>query len=150
MRLPHLTTAARLVGATLLLSACSPVTRIEGDSKTVGKLDGRWAVRYVAGKEIPGPHPELNFDSATGTLGGSDGCNRINGRFSFEEGRLKARAASTRMACLSETAARTSAAIHTLLNNGAEVVEVAMGAGRVLLIKNAEAEIRLVPAEHDQ
>ena len=40
--------------------------------------------------------------------------------------------------------------IHTLLGQGAEVVEVAVGAGRVLLIKNAEAEIRLVPAEHDQ
>ena len=107
-------------------------------------------MRYVAGKEIPKPHPELRFDSAAGTLSGSDGCNRISGRFSFEDGRLKARAASTRMACLNETAASTSAAIHTLLGQGAEVVEVAVGAGRVLLIKNAEAEIRLVPAEHDQ
>ena len=134
----------------VLLMACSPFTRIQGDGKTLGKLDGRWAVRYVAGKEIPKPHPELNFDSAAGTLSGSDGCNRINGRFSFEDGRLKARTASTRMACLGETAASTSAAIHALLGQGAEVVEVAMGTGRVLLIKNAEAEIRLVPAEHDQ
>lgn len=53
------------------------------------------------------------------------------------------------MACLNETAASTSAAIHTLLGQGAEVVEVAVS-GRVLLLKNAEAEIRLVPAEHDQ
>ena len=36
------------------------------------------------------------------------------------------------------------------VGQGAEVVEVAMGAGRVLPIRNAEAEIRLVPAEHDQ
>ena len=141
---------AALPLAAALLSACSPFTRIEGDTKTVGKLDGRWAVRYVAGKEIPRPYPELRFDSAAGTLSGSDGCNRISGRFSFEDGRLKARAASTRMACLNDTAASTSAAIHTLLGQGAEVVEVAMGAGRVLLIRNAEAEIRLVPAEQDQ
>lgn len=149
MRFPRLT-AACLAGATLLLSACSPFTRIQGDSKTVGKLDGSWAVRYVAGKEIPKPYPALTFDSAAGTLSGSDGCNRISGRFSFEEGRLKARTASTRMACLNETAASTSAAIHTLLDQGAEVVEVAMGAGRMLQIRNAEAEIRLVPAEHDR
>ena len=141
---------AALPLAAVLLSACSPFTRIEGDAHTAGKLDGSWAVRYVAGKEIPKPHPELRFDSAAGTLSGSDGCNRISGRFSFEDGRLKARAASPRMACLNETAASTSAAIHTLLSQGAEVVEVAMGTGRVLLIKNAEAEIRLVPAEHDQ
>lgn len=141
---------AALPLAATLLSACSPFTRIEGDSRTLAKLDGSWAVRYVAGKEIPRPHPVLRFDSAAGTLSGSDGCNRISGRFSFEDGRLKARAASTRMACLNDTAASTSAAIHTLLGQGAEVVEVAVGAGRALLIKNAEAEIRLVPAEHDQ
>jgi heat shock protein HslJ len=141
---------AALPLAAALLSACSPFTRIEGDSRTLAKLDGSWAVRSVAGKEIPPPHPVLRFDSAAGTLSGSDGCNRISGRFSFEDGRLKARAASTRMACLNETAASTSAAIHTLLGQGAEVVEVAVGAGRALLIRNAEAEIRLVPAEHDQ
>lgn len=148
MKARHRLVALPLAAA--LLSACSPFTRIEGDAHTAGKLDGSWAVRYVAGKEIPKPHPELRFDSAAGTLSGSDGCNRISGPFSFEDGRLKARAASTRMACLNETAASTSAAIHTLLGQGAEVVEVAVGAGRVLLIKNAEAEIRLVPAEHDQ
>ena len=136
--------------AAALLSACGPFSRTGGDGKAVDKLDGSWAVRFVAGKEIPGPHPVLRFDSATSTLSGSDGCNRISGRFSVEDGRLKARAASTRMACLNDTAASTSAAIHTLLGQGAEVVEVAMGAGRVLLIRNAEAEIRLVPAEHDQ
>lgn len=148
MKARHRLVALPLAAA--LLSACSPFTRIGGDANTAGKLDGSWAVRYVAGKEIPGPHPVLRFDSATSTLSGSDGCNRISGRFSFEDGRLKARAASTRMACLNDTAARTSAAIHTLLGQGAEVVEVAVGAGRALLIKNAEAEIRLVPAEHDK
>ncbi|MDD3326121.1 MAG: META domain-containing protein [Zoogloea sp.] len=148
MKTPYHLAALPLAAA--LLSACSPFTRIEGDSRTLAKLDGSWAVRSVAGKEIPPPHPVLRFDSAAGTLSGSDGCNRISGRFSFEDGRLKARAASTRMACLNETAASTSAAIHTLLGQGAEVVEVAVGAGRALLIRNAEAEIRLVPAEHDQ
>lgn len=146
MRHHRLTAAACLAGTALLLSACSPATRIEGDSRAVDTLDGSWAVSHVAGKEIPPPHPVLSFDSAAGTLSGSDGCNRISGRFSFEDGRLKARAASTRMACLSETAARTSAAIHTLLGQGAEVLEVGTGTGRVLVIRNAEAEIRLVPA----
>lgn len=148
MKTPYRLAALPLAAA--LLSACSPFTRIDGNAGTAGRLNGSWAVRYVGGKEIPRPHPVLRFDSAAGTLSGSDGCNRISGRFSFEDGRLKARAASTRMACLNDSAASTSAAIHTLLGQGAEVVEVAVGAGRALLIRNAEAEIRLVPAEHDQ
>lgn len=136
--------------AAALLSACGPFSRTGGDGKAVDKLDGSWAVRFVAGKEIPGPHPVLRFDSAAGTLSGSDGCNRINGRFSLDDGRLKARAASTRMACLNETAAGTSAAIHTLLGQGAAVLEMSTSAGRVLVLRNAEAEIRLVPADQDK
>ena len=34
---------------------------------------------------------------------------------------------------------------HTLLGQGAEVVETTVGAGRGLLIRNGGAEIRLVP-----
>jgi len=39
---------------------------------------------------------------------------------------------------------------HTLLGQGAEVQEVAMGAGRMLRLRNAEAEIGLVPADRGQ
>lgn len=131
--------------AAALLTACSPLNHLAGDGMPAKRLDGRWAVRYVAGQEIPAPYPELDFDAAAGTLGGSDGCNRLRGRFSLEDGRLQAHTASTRTACLNDAAARTSAAIHTLLGQGAEVVEVTMGTGRGLLIRNGGAEIRLVP-----
>ncbi|MBS3954741.1 MAG: META domain-containing protein [Methylomicrobium sp.] len=138
-----------LVAASLLLSACSPFTRVDRDDpKTLALLDGNWTVRYVAGKEIQDVSPELNFDTTKGTLTGSDGCNRINGPITMQDGRLKAKVISTRMACTNETARAASQEINNLLSNGAEVVEVAMGKGRVLLMKNDSAEIRLIPTEY--
>ena len=58
--------------AAALLAACSPLNHLAGDGTPAKRLDGRWAVRYVAGQEIPAPYPELDFDAAAGTLGGSD------------------------------------------------------------------------------
>lgn len=55
MKARHRLVALPLAAA--LLSACSPFTRIEGDANTAGKLDGRWAVRYVAGKGDPQAAP---------------------------------------------------------------------------------------------
>lgn len=141
-------TALCLTGAAMLLSACSPFTKITGSPDTVARLDGEWAVMYVAGKKLEGVRPELKFDSAQRTVTGFDGCNRINGSFTFEGDRLQAKTASTRMACPSEAARQASAEIAELLTHGAEVVEVAMGEGRVLMLKNAKAEIRMGPSQH--
>lgn len=139
---------ATLVAAAVALSACTPFTRVSGDSSMLGKLDGNWTVKYVASKELQGvsPAPELVFDTAKGTVTGFDGCNRLNGTFTFDGGRLKEKTATTRMACPNDAAHPASAAVADLLGNGAEVVEVALGQGRVLLVKNASSEIRLVPS----
>lgn len=132
----------------MLLSACSPFTRITGGSDTVGKLDGEWAVMYVAGKKLEGVRPELKFDSSARTVSGFDGCNRINGTFTFDGDRLRARTASTRMACTSDAARQASREINDVLSNGSEVVEVSMGQGRVLMMRNSTAEIRMGPSQY--
>jgi heat shock protein HslJ len=134
--------------ASLLVSACTPFTRFEGDSKTLAKLDGNWTVKYVAGKQIHEVSPKINFDTAKGTLTGHDGCNHINGKFTFDSGLLKSNVATTRMACPNDVARAASAEIHNLLTNGAEVVEIAIGKGHVLMLKNEAAEIRLIPGEY--
>ena len=41
--------------AAALLAACSPLNHLAGDGTPAKRLDGRWAVRYVAGQEIPAP-----------------------------------------------------------------------------------------------
>ena len=147
MNANRLISAVSVLGAVMvLLSACTPFTKVGGDNKTLGKLGGSWVVRHVAGKDLAGVRPELTFDTSKGTITGFDGCNRINGTFAFEGDRLKAKTASTRMACPNDPAHEASAAIHDLLNNGAEVVEVAMGQGRVLLMRNASAEIKMWPS----
>lgn len=140
--------ALSVIGAAVLLSACSPFTKVTGSADTVAKLDGEWAVMYVGGKKLEGVRPELKFDSAKRAVSGFDGCNRLNGSFTFEGERLRAKTASTRMACPNDTARQASAEIHELLSNGAEVVEVAMGQGRVLMLKNAKAEIRMGSSQH--
>ena len=139
---------AALVATAVALSSCTPFTRVSGDGSTLARLDGSWTVKYVAGKELQGVSqaPELVFDTDKGTVTGFDGCNRLNGTFTFDGGRLKAKTATTRMACPNDAARQASAAVADLLGNGAEVVEVALGQGRVLIIKNASSEIRLVPS----
>lgn len=57
-------------------------------------------------------------DTAKGTVTGFDGCNRRNGTFTFDVGRLKAKTATTRMACASNAARQASTAIGDLLGNG--------------------------------
>ena len=138
-----------VLGSATLLAACTPFTRVTGDSKTLAKIDGNWTVRYLGGKELDAAlKPEINFDTAKGTVSGFDGCNRFNGTFAFEGGLLKARTAGTRMACPSEAARQASAAIADLFANGAEVVETSMYSANVLMMKNASSELRLIPTKH--
>lgn len=139
--------ALSLVGSATLLAACTPFTKIGGDGQTLAKIDGRWTVRYVGGKELdPAVKPEIAFDAAKGTVSGFDGCNRFNGTFAFEGGLLKAKTAGTRMACTSEPARQASAAIGDLFTQGAEFVEVSMYGAQVLMMRNASSEIRLIPS----
>lgn len=140
--------AVALLGAATLLSACNPFTRIEGDGKALAKLDGDWTVTWVAGKEIDGVKPQLVFDTAKRTVTGNDGCNSINGTFSFDAGRLKAKTTSTRKACPNDAAKAASAEIANLFTNGAEVVEVSLGKGHVVMMRNDSAEIRMIPSQY--
>ncbi len=137
-----------VLGSVMALSSCTPFTKIAGNSETLGKLEGSWVVKYVAGKELEGVRPELTFDTAKGALTGFDGCNRLNGTFAFEADRLKAKTAATRMACPNEAARQASAAINDLINNGAEVIETAIYGVRVLMMRNASAEIRMWPIDY--
>ena len=137
-----------VTGAAMFLTACSAFTKSTGSPDTVAKLDGVWAVTHVAGKKLEGVRPELKFDFAQRTVSGFDGCNRFGGSFTFEGERLQAKTVSTQMACTNDAARQASAEIAELLVNGAEVVDVAMDEGRVLMLKNAKAEIRMRPSQH--
>jgi len=144
----RLVTIALLGGATLI-AACSPFTKVTGDAAALGKIDGKWTVRYVGGKELdPAVKPEIDFDTAKRAVAGFDGCNRFSGTFTFDGGLLKATTAGTRMACTSEPARQASAAIGDLFAKGAEVVELSMFGGHVLMMRNASFELRLMPTQH--
>lgn len=124
-----------VLGSATLLAACSPFTKVTGDGMTLAKIDGYRTVRYLAGKELDATlKPEINFDTAKGTVSGFDGCNRFNGTLTFEGGLLKARTAGTRMACPSDAARQVSAAIAGLFANGAEVVETSMYSANMLMM----------------
>jgi heat shock protein HslJ len=100
------------------------------------RLDGAWRLRESGGVAVPGTRAELVFTSARGELHGSDGCNRLVGRYTLEAGRLTTRTASTRMACLSEPEASTSRTLGLLLGGGAEALEVGLpDGGRGLLLR---------------
>ena len=132
--------AAALIG----LSACNPFTKMTGDQAATRKLEGTWQVLLVDGKKLEGERkPELVFDTRNNTVSGFDGCNRINGSFSFDKGLLKAKTVSTRMACTSDEARQASAAIAELFAHGGEAVEMTMFGAHVVMIKNAKAEIRM-------
>ncbi|NGX14780.1 META domain-containing protein [Wenzhouxiangella sp. XN24] len=139
---------AVLLGGALLLSGCNPFTRIDEGAAMKG-LDGTWTVAFIAGEEIKDKSvvPTITIDSGNSTLSGHNGCNTFRGRYSFEDGKLKARLAETRMACPNDVATAASNEIRTVLDEGAEVVKVEMGVGRVLMFKSESAELRLFPPE---
>jgi heat shock protein HslJ len=140
-------TVALLAGA-LLTSGCSPFTRID-EGAGMKDLDGTWTVTYVAGEEIEDKSvvPTITFDSGNGKLSGNNGCNAFQGSYRFEGGKLKANVSETRKACPNEVATAASKEIRTVLEEGAEMVKVSLGVGRVLMMKSESAEIRLFPPE---
>lgn len=110
----------------------APITR----AMDPARLDGAWRLRETGGVAVSGTRAELVFTSARGELHGSDGCNRLAGRYTLEAGRLTTKTASTRMACLSEPEAATSRTLGLLLGGGAEVMEVSLpDGGRGLLLR---------------
>ena len=104
-------------------------------------LDGNWVLREVDGRPVAGSKAELVFVAASGELRGSDGCNRLIGRFTLEAGRLSAKAASTRMACLSEPAAAVSRTLGALLAEGAQATEVTVEGRRGLRLRGAAGQV---------
>lgn len=140
----HIGTTAAAAALILTLTACNPFTKVTDDQAAARKLEGTWQVLMVDGKKLEGERkPELVFDTAKNAVSGFDGCNRINGTFGFDNGLLKAKTASTRMACLNDEARQASAAIAELFANGGQAVEMTMFGAHVVMIKNAKAEIRL-------
>jgi len=119
-------------------------TRSSGDAPQAiteaARLNGAWVLREIDGRAVPGIRAELVFVAASGELRGSDGCNRLTGRFTLESGRLSAKAASTRMACLSEPAAAASRTLGGLLATGAEASEVPIAGGRGLLLRGSAGQ----------
>lgn len=144
---PRLAVAVAFAG-TLLVAGCSPFTRVE-DGDAMKDLNGTWTVAYIAGEEIKDKTvaPTITFDSATSTVSGNNGCNEFRGSYRFEGGKLKANVRETRMACPNDVAEAASKEIRTVLEEGAEVVKVSLGVGRVLLMKSDSGELRLFPPE---
>jgi heat shock protein HslJ len=87
------------------VAAPAPVSVIEGD----------WRIEAVGGRPVArGTSPDISFRA--GRISGNAGCNRFNGSFNFERGRLTAGPlASTRMACVDRTANAQEAAILRIL-----------------------------------
>jgi heat shock protein HslJ len=131
------------------VAACTPFTKIQGDDKTAGKIDGSWTVLWSGGAELKGvdPKPTITFNTSDKSVSGFDGCNNFKGNYSFVDGQLKAKVAGTRKACPNETARAVSNQMANLFTNGAEVVESSFMGAHVLLLKNSSAELRLGPSD---
>lgn len=144
---PRVLTVLTLVAASML-SACMPFSKIE-DSSGMTELKGTWTVAYIAGEEITDDSvvPTISFNPSKSTVSGFNGCNRFQGAYRFEGGMLKADVSETRQACPNAVATAASKEIRTVLEEGAEVVKVEIGAGRVLMLKSDSAEIRMRPPE---
>jgi heat shock protein HslJ len=134
------------VCALVLVAGCAQ-TRTSGSAAAAERamelagLEGGWVLREVDGRPVAGSKAELVFVAASGELRGSDGCNRLIGRFTLEAGRLAAKAASTRMACLSEPAAAVSRTLGALLADGAQATEVTLDGRRGLRLRGAAGQV---------
>jgi heat shock protein HslJ len=131
-----------------VLGACTPFAKIDGTNPSaVSRIDGSWTVNNAGGTKIEGMDPlaVIVFDTAGGAVSGFDGCNNFKGTYTFEEGRLKAKVAGTRKACTSDTARTISARIGNLFTEGADVVETAMFGARVIMLTNANGDVRMAP-----
>ena len=134
------------VCALVLVAGCAQ-TRTSGSAAAAERamelagLEGGWVLREVDGRPVAGSKAELVFVAASGELRGSDGCNRLIGRFTLEAGRLAAKAASTRMACLSEPAAAVSRTLGARLADGAQATEVTLDGRRGLRLRGAAGQV---------
>ncbi|MBO9623254.1 MAG: META domain-containing protein [Sphingomonas sp.] len=71
-------------------------------AKGASLLQGEWAIRSIAGRNVvPGTNPRAAFDATT--LSGTTGCNSFRGSYRFQNGRLIAGPlATTRRACVAQ------------------------------------------------
>lgn len=92
------------IAAVSLLSACSMLPS-QNQSVMVDSVLGNWQVLSINDQD---PLKPVSLQLNDGELSGTDGCNRIFGKYSFAEGILTSQAASTRMACLPEVMKQAS------------------------------------------
>jgi heat shock protein HslJ len=117
------------VCALVLVAGCAQ-TRTSGSAAAAERamelagLEGGWVLREVDGRPVAGSKAEL-----------------VIGRFTLEAGRLAAKAASTRMACLSEPAAAVSRTLGALLADGAQATEVTLDGRRGLRLRGAAGQV---------
>lgn len=157
MNAASLARAAAVLAIGGLLAACSgtsprltPFTKIDGsDPSVLAKMDGSWTVINTGGNKVEGMTPPavMVFDTRGASVSGFDGCNDFRGSYTFEQGRLTARVQSTRRACTSELARTVSTRINDLLAQGAEVVDTAFMGANVLMLKNANGDVRMGPTD---
>lgn len=133
-------------------TACTPFTKVQEDDMTAAKINGSWTVLWSGGAKLKGvaQKPTIIFNTSDNSVSGFDGCNNYKGTYSFENGKLKAKVAATRMACANEAARAVSEQITDLFTNGAELVETSSKGGHVLLLKNSSAELRVGPSDQAQ
>lgn len=134
--------------ALILLVGCAPFSSIKRNEPPKSSIDGHWAVLNNGQSKIenlPRP-PVVVFDTRNHSVYGFDGCNEFRGNYVLEGGQIKARLATTRMACFGETPQAVSTTLHRLFDQGAEIVEVSP---KTLLIRNKTmgAELRLGSTE---
>lgn len=147
-----LTRSAAAVAVAAMLGACSsltPFTTIDGtDASKLTLMNGHWTVMNLNGTEKTdglNPPAVIEFDTASRSVSGFDGCNNFKGTYSFEGGLLKAKVAGTRSACGSELARTVSSRINDLLTNGATVFDTSIRGARILTLKNAGGDVRMAP-----
>ncbi len=131
------------------MAACTPFTKVQGEDKTVAKINGSWTVLWSGGAELEGvdPKPTIIFNTRDNSVSGFDGCNNYKGSYSFVNGKLQAKVAATRMACTNDAARGVSKQMADLFSNGADVVETSLYGAHVLMLKNSSAELRLGPSD---
>jgi len=157
MNTASLARSAAVLAVGGLLAACSgtsprltPFTKIDGsDPLVLAKMEGSWTVINTGGNKVEGMTPPavIVFDTRASSVSGFDGCNNFRGSYVFEQGRLKARVQSTRRACTSDQARMVSTRINDLFAQGAEVVDTAFMNANVLMLKNADGDVRMGPTD---
>lgn len=132
--------------ATLAMTACTPFTKVQEEGAVESKIQGNWTVIHDGTAKIElAPPVTVAFETAKNQISGFDGCNNYRGSYVFEDGLIKARLSSTRMACKNSAASAVSATLHALFTQGAEAVELEMMGAKVLTLRNKSmgAELRL-------